>query len=61
MFPVRHENHLHIEKQDYPRNKLWRPMFPVRYGYNFYLNPGQPRTLLKLKLVGILTINLILT
>jgi hypothetical protein len=26
-----------------------------------YLNPGQPRTLLQLKLVGILTINLILT
>jgi hypothetical protein len=30
--------------------------------YNvFYLNPGQPRTLLQLKLVGILTINLFLT
>jgi hypothetical protein len=27
----------------------------------FNLNPGQPRTLLQLKLVGILTINLFLT
>jgi hypothetical protein len=27
----------------------------------FYLNRGQPRTLLQLKLVGILTINLFLT
>jgi hypothetical protein len=27
----------------------------------FILNPGQPRTLLQLKLVGILTINLFLT
>jgi hypothetical protein len=29
--------------------------------FNFNLNPGQPRTLLQLKLVGILTINLFLT
>jgi hypothetical protein len=28
---------------------------------SFYLNDGQPRTLLQLKLVGILTINLFLT
>jgi hypothetical protein len=27
----------------------------------YYLNPGQPRTLLQLQLVGILTINLFLT
>jgi hypothetical protein len=27
----------------------------------FFLNPGQPRTLLQLNLVGILTINLFLT
>jgi hypothetical protein len=29
--------------------------------YIFLINPGQPRTLLQLKLVGILTINLFLT
>jgi hypothetical protein len=31
------------------------------YKVSFYLNPGQPRTLLQLKLVGILMINLFLT
>jgi hypothetical protein len=33
----------------------------VSFSFFFYLNPGQPRTLLHLKLVGILTINLFLT
>jgi hypothetical protein len=32
-------------------------LYLLEYSDLFYLNPGQPRTLLQLKLVGILMIN----
>jgi hypothetical protein len=66
VFSVWYEHHLHIKRLSYPSKRSWRHIDVscevwALFTYFLNLNPWQPRTLLQLKLVRILTINLFLT